>query len=293
MIKSMTAFARIEEVQEPGRFLLEIKSVNHRYLDCQLNLPDWLKAEEINIRKQLANQVKRGKVEFCVYFQANISAEQQIPLDIDRLNALSHALESIKNHLPHAQSPSALEILTFPEVVKKESLDIEPLLAVFYALLDRLLAEFIQSRVAEGKSLAEFVLKRCDEIAQKVASIERYRPQVLQRQKDKLLQLFSEMNEKQQAQKLDENRMEQELVYYANKLDIAEEIGRIRAHIASVKQIMNEDKAVGRKLDFLMQELNREANTLTSKSQDMNTTNDAVELKVLIEQMREQIQNIE
>lgn len=293
MIKSMTAFARIEEVQEPGRFLLEIKSVNHRYLDCQINFPDWLKTEEINIRKQIASQVKRGKVEFCVYFQPNVSAEQQIPLDIDRLNALSHALETIKNHLPHAQSPSALEILAFPDVVKKDTLDIEPLLPLFYALLDRLLSEFVQSRVAEGKSLAEFVLLRCDEIIKKVDNIEQYRPQVLQRQKDKLLQLFSEISEKQPQAKLDESRMEQELVYYANKLDIAEEIGRIRSHIESVKKIIDEDKAVGRKLDFLMQELNREANTLTSKSQDINTTNDAVELKVLIEQMREQIQNIE
>lgn len=289
MIRSMTAFARQEGDGEWGSLQLELRSVNHRYLEVNPRLPDEMRQLEPKLREHIGKRLGRGKVDCTIRYQppqANISGELNINHDL--VKQLAHVSREIDGLIYNPAPVNSLEVLRWPGVMESTAVDPEQLQGAALAVLDAALDELDENRQREGEKLKAIILQRCDNIAEVVTAVRQRLPEVLagvrQRLKDRLEEL---------RQELDENRLEQEMVIQAQKLDVDEEMDRLETHIAEVRHVLERDEPVGRRLDFLMQELNREANTLGSKSADSETTRASVELKVLIEQMREQIQNIE
>ena len=289
MLNSMTGFAR-QVVESPlGTLTCEIRAVNHRYLDVQFRLPDELRAKEIEFRKQVGRTVRRGKVDCSVHFRR--SEEGQGSLNQDLVGKLTTRLDEIRKLLPDTLPGSPvnlIDVLRWPGVVDQPAVEAEPLIAATTALLSDTLAALAQMRASEGGRIDEMLTNRCDEILEIAASVKQRMPEVLTavraKQKERIDKLDVEA---------DPARLETELALIAQKLDVDEELDRLQSHISEIRDVIKSEEPVGRRLDFLMQELNREANTLGSKSADAETTRAAVDLKVLIEQMREQIQNIE
>ena len=285
-LHSMTAFAR-EVTPGPLAIAVELRSVNHRYLDCHFKLPDALRGLEPRLRDALATAISRGKVDCQLRFAA---AESTGSLSIDetRLADVIAALGRVRAAVPDAASPDALALLQFPGVCEASAIDEDALaeaaLAVFEAALDTLR----ETRAREGARLAEFLQRRLAAVSDEVARVRSALPILRERQEERLRRRLEELD-----QPVDAGRIEQELVLQLQKSDVDEELDRLEAHVAEIRRILERGGPCGRRLDFLMQELNREANTLSSKATAGSTTQSAVELKVLIEQMREQIQNIE
>jgi len=289
MLKSMTAFSRKESVSDLGTLIWEMRSVNHRYLDVSLRLADEVRVIEPLVREKLSEKLSRGKLEASLRFTPAESAATQIivnePLAKEVLGAVAKiaVLDGGSNN-----QTAAIEVLRWPGVVGKVKADTEPLQEQALELLDTTIDDFIDTRAREGKKIAVMLEERCEAIEKIVAQVKTLRPQTNERQREKLIARIDALNVEN-----DTSRLEQELVYVAQRLDVEEELDRLDAHVSELRDVLTRHEPVGRRLDFLVQEFNREANTLGSKSADAETTALAVDLKVLIEQMREQIQNLE
>ena len=288
MIRSMTSFARCEAQGEWGSLQLELRSVNHRYLEITPRLPEELRALEPKIRERLTQQLGRGKVDCNVRFQPPEKGSGELTINEELVKQLAHASREVDAILYNAAPVNSLEVLQWPGVLQAPAVDEAQLHTALLALLDEAIEQMTRDRQREGEKLREIILQRCDGAEEVVTAVRARLPEVIEGVRTRLRERLDELKSE-----LDENRLEQELVIAAQKLDVDEEMDRLATHIAEVRSVLESDKPVGRRLDFLMQELNREANTLGSKSADTETTKASVELKVLIEQMREQVQNIE
>lgn len=288
MIRSMTAFSRQEGSTENGLLVWEIRSVNHRFSEVSLRLPEDVRSLEPTIREHIAKRVKRGKIDASLRYQMLTPEEQPLVIDKVLTSKLAHATREIDQILYNAAPVSALEVLRWPGVLKAPEPSTEQLAADTLALLDAALNELLETRAREGEKLKAVIEARCQAIDEQVKIVETRLPEIQQAMRERLEKRLAEI-----VGELDPARVEQEIVLLANKSDVDEEIERLKAHVGEIRRVLEQDEPVGRRLDFLMQELNREANTLGSKSIHADTTNVSVELKVLIEQMREQIQNIE
>jgi len=288
MVRSMTAFARQTLEDELGTLTCELKSVNHRFSEVSLRLPEELRPLESQIRDKISQTVKRGKIDASFRYQAPAAQETGFEIDQKLINAIAAASKDVEKLLTDIAPLRTVDVLKWPGVMKAPEIETERLGAITIGLLDKALAELSESRAREGEKLKQMLLDRCEAMAKEVAIVQQRIPQAIEALRDRIKEKLAEWKAE-----LDETRLEQEIVFMCNKSDIAEEMDRLQAHITEVKRVLEENKPIGRRLDFLMQELNREANTLSSKSPDTEMTKAAVELKVLIEQMREQVQNIE
>lgn len=288
MLRSMTAFARTEHSKDWGQAVWEIRSVNHRYLDVFVRLPDELRILEPEVRQRVAACLKRGKVECNLKFKPGGDTISAISINHQIANRLADAIKEIKSISFDAASPNAIEMLRWPGVIEPQALDLETISANILQSLDETLAELVETREREGNTIAEFMNDRLDAMAPHIETARARIPEIIEQQRERVRNRLQEV----QAE-LDSSRVEQELVLFSQKIDVAEELNRLETHIKEVTRVVNREEPAGRRLDFLMQELNREANTLSSKSIAADTTQAAVELKVIIEQMREQVQNVE
>jgi len=288
MLNSMTGFARQAAECPLGTLTWELRTVNHRYLDVQFRLPEELRPSETDLRQQVSGQLKRGKIECSLHFRRAISEATALKINEDLVMQLRAKLDELSEMLHESRAIDPIDVLRWPGVVSETEIDTGPLYEEASRLLDDTLAALGKMRASEGERIAEMIESRCADIMTIATSVRARMPDVLAavrtRQQERIAKLDIEA---------DPARLETELALIAQKLDIDEELDRLDSHISEIREVMASDGAVGRRLDFLMQELNREANTLGSKSADTETTKAAVELKVLIEQMREQIQNVE
>lgn len=288
MAKSMTAFARVQQSLEQGELVWELRSVNQRFLELHFKMPEDFRASETRFREILQHRLKRGKVECFLRFRANAEQSESISVNLKQAKSLVQACQEINNLLHQPSEVDPVEILQWPGVVQESTLDMKPVLDASVTALNSALDELIANRVREGERMRELIIQRCASIQKIVNKTRKKMPEIQARHQEKIRQRLELI-------KIDVNhdRLEQELVHLMQKMDVDEEIDRLDSHLKEIQDVLNRDEAVGRRLDFLMQELNREANTLGAKSADIGSTNASVELKVLIEQMREQIQNIE
>lgn len=284
---SMTAFARTERNESWGSLTWELRSVNHRYLEPGFRLPDTFRFLESSLREQLRKQLSRGKVDCTLQFQPAVNHEA-LTIDAELARRYVRAAETINGFLNAPAPLSAADFLFRPGVLCESGPDREAIAAVALASFSDALKEMDAVRAREGAALAVFMLERLQKMREQAAIVRSALPDILAAQKQKLRDRLSELQGE-----LNHDRIEQEIVHLAQRCDVDEELDRLETHIVEVQRILQGKGAVGRKLDFLMQELNREANTLSSKSISTITTQAAVELKVLIEQVREQVQNIE
>lgn len=288
MTHSMTAFARQAAAYDWGSLVWEIRSVNHRYLEPSFKLPDALRALESELRERLRTRLARGKIECSLRFQSLHSDSNALAIDSNVLAQLLACAQQIQTKLPQPGPLNALEILAWPGVLKSEQEDEAVIFATATALFDAALQQLLEHRAREGGELRRYIETQLDEVAAIVTAVRAQMPAILAAQKQKLRDRLAELRTE-----LDNDRLEQEMVILGQKSDVAEELDRLQTHIKEVRRALQQSEPCGRRLDFLMQEFNREANTLSSKAQVSDTTLNAVQLKVLIEQMREQIQNIE
>lgn len=288
MTLSMTAFARHELTLESGTLSWEIRSVNHRYLELSLRMEEAFRPLEIGIRKAFAQKIARGKVEAVLKFQPSSQQKAAIQIDETLARSVIDACERLSEMSAATISLDPLRLLQWPEIVSQPQVDIEQLSEKVMLGLAAALEDFIASRLREGDALAEMIQQRCQEIDEIAQYVRQRLPEIISQHHQRLKTRVAEF-----AVTVDADRLEQEIVLLAQKSDVAEELDRLQSHVNEVKHVLSRNEPIGRRLDFLMQELNREANTLSSKSIDSDTTRYAVDLKVLIEQMREQIQNIE
>jgi len=288
MLNSMTGFAR-ETADTPfGSLTCELRTVNHRYLDVQFRLPEELRPKEIEFRQQIAAAVRRGKVECSVHLLRIGGRNDELTLNGELVRQLGARLDEISTLLPQAGKLDPIAVLRWPGVVREPELDAGPLLAAAADLLDTTLAALQAMRCNEGARIIDMLETRCAEILEIAAGVRKRMPAIMDAVRAKQRERIDNLNVD-----ADPARLETELALIAQKLDVDEELDRLDSHISEIRDVLGRNEAVGRRLDFLMQELNREANTLGSKSADTQTTRAAVDLKVLIEQMREQIQNVE
>lgn len=289
MLHSMTGFARESAETEIGTLTWEIRAVNHRYLDVQLKMPEDLRPKEQVFRQQIGAVVGRGKVDCALYFRRALDQANEMQIDTELVELVGKRLAEVSGHVTSSTAAiNPVELLRWPGVIKQPEVDVEPLVKEAAALLDATLTGINEMRASEGARIAEMLEARCRDIAAIATAVRKRMPEVLEATRSK---------QRERVEKLDVEadpaRLEVELALIAQKIDVDEEIDRLESHLVEIRDALNDDKPVGRRLDFLMQELNREANTLGSKSADKETTKAAVDLKVLIEQMREQIQNVE
>jgi uncharacterized protein (TIGR00255 family) len=288
MIRSMTAFARSEQPSVAGLIVWELRSVNHRYLEITTRMPEALRSLEPAVRERVEQGLSRGKVDCTLKLQSTTTALTDISLNrplAERLLMLAVELEQL---IGPGQGLRVGDLLRWPGVVSELEPDLESVKHAVLTGLQPAIAELVATREREGERLAEQIQQRCEAMKVQVTHVRERRPEVVTRLREKWLNRLAEL-----PFDPDHNRLEQELAMLAQRLDVDEELDRLEAHLIEVEQVLRRREPIGRRLDFLMQELNREANTLSSKSGDTLTTRAAVELKVLIEQVREQVQNIE
>ncbi len=284
MTKSMTAFAR----SESGHISWELRSVNHRYLEVSFKIPDAFRSLEMTFRNQLKTTLNRGKIDCQLRIGQSQTTGSALSIDENLLNEINQVLTTIIPKLTNAAPVNPLEVLKWPGLLSEQTEDEAILKETVTELFDQALTQLVEMRSSEGTELKRIVLEKLVDLESIVKQAATEAPIISARQRDKMLARLDELQVN-----ADPGRIEQELVIMAQKSDVAEELDRLNTHIEEVRTTLGSDDAVGRRLDFLMQELNREANTLSSKAVATNTTIQAVELKVAIEQMREQIQNIE
>jgi uncharacterized protein (TIGR00255 family) len=286
-INSMTAFARESDESGPGGLAIEIRSVNHRYLDSLFKLPEQLRALEPVWRQRLQAELSRGKVEIQVRWQSHANQAGELHIDAERLAQLAQALADVSAAVA-TSPPSALDLLQWPGVIEAGADEEGEHNQRANRLFEKALKSLLETRAREGAKLAQLIRGRLTQVGVQVEAARTRMPELLAQQRQRLETRLSELD-----LDIDPGRLEQELVMLAQKADVEEEFDRLCAHVEEVSRVLEKGGPCGRRLDFLMQELNREANTLSSKSIATSTTQNAVELKVLIEQMREQIQNLE
>ena len=288
MIKSMTAFARETRSGAFGELTWELRTVNHRYLEPHLRLPEELRSLDIAVRTRLAARLQRGKVDCSLRYALPPGATGTLRINHIFVEQLLAAGQEVGQLIGRGAEPSPFEVLRWPGVLQEQDADLDQLTTAALELLEVALDTLLATREREGARLEVLLRDRCDRLIDSVTRVRAQMPEVLanvrKRLADRLVELRAE---------LDPQRLEQELSLLAAKLDVDEEMDRLEAHAAEVRDVLTRNEPVGRRLDFLMQELNREANTLGSKSADVAVTREAIEMKVLIEQMREQIQNLE
>ncbi|MEM6484251.1 MAG: YicC/YloC family endoribonuclease [Pseudomonadota bacterium] len=285
-LHSMTAFAR-ESLSEPASIQIELRSVNHRYLDCHFKLSDSVKSLEPWFRELLSKNLKRGKVD-CQIRISNEDRDSALVLNEARLTLVLDATQQIVAASPDVSPPNALDLLQFPGVFEGSENSESLIQSAVKQLFERALKSLVENRQREGSQLSEFLTQRLDKLAAELTVVRKNLPELRCRQEERIRSRLAEL-----SVEIDEGRLEQELALLLQKSDVDEELDRLDAHINEITLTLGKGGPCGRRLDFLMQELNREANTLASKSIASSTTQTAVELKVLIEQMREQIQNLE
>ena len=288
MIHSMTGYAVASRELQYGTLSLELRSVNHRYLDIQFRLPDDLRAVEPVLRETLSAQVARGKVECRVGFAAAQGASTSLRINEDLLQQIGALERKVRAVMSGAPQVSVAEALRWPGVLASEPLPLEELQATCQELLTAVLADFTAARAREGGKLRHLMLERGDAMERRIAGIASRIPQVIGAYQERLAARLKEA-----LGSGEEERIRQEVAVFATKIDVDEELSRLAAHVVELKRVLADGGTVGKQLDFLMQEFNREANTLASKSVDLSVTQAALDLKLLIEQMREQVQNIE
>ncbi len=287
MIRSMTAYARRDIKGNWGSAAWELRSVNQRYLETYIRLPEQFRGLEPVIRERIRNRLTRGKIECYLRFDADASAQGELQLNETLAKQLVQAANWVKMQADEG-AINPLDILRWPGVMSAPEQDLDAINAELLAALDIALDSFIEARESEGTALKTLIETRLAGVAQEVAKVRVQMPEVLKWQRERLVTKLEEAEVQ-----LETNRLEQELVMMAQRTDVAEELDRLDAHVKETYNILKKKEAVGRRLDFMMQEFNRESNTLASKSINADITASAIELKVLIEQMREQIQNIE
>jgi uncharacterized protein (TIGR00255 family) len=283
----MTAYARITEEHSWGSISCELKSVNHRFLEIGFRMPESLREAETALRDMARKKLGRGKIDCSVQIAFN-HFDNTSDLDLEAARGHIKTIESIAAEIKQAAAISAVDIMKLPGVLKDSAVNAKQLSKSAIQAFDLALDQMLEGRTREGEKLADMIEQRLSGIETQVVLVRQNLPQILQQQRNRLHEKLSELKDQ-----LDEQRLEQEMVIIANRADVDEELDRLEAHVIEIRRVLNESASIGRRLDFLMQELNREANTLGSKSISNITTQASVELKVLIEQMREQIQNIE
>lgn len=288
MTASMTAFSRQESIREWGTLSWEIRSVNQRFLEPHFRLPEGFKELEFPLRDQLRKQLNRGKIECHLRYEVIDKAASGLNINAKNATNLANALAQLPTWFDELEKVSPLDILQYPGILSDSKTDIDTMKKSVLELFNNAVKDLIDAREREGKALEEMIHQRLDSIDAIVAEVQTKLPEIIAAQKQNLIDKLDAANVE-----LDPMRVEQEIVILAQKADVAEELDRLNAHTQEVRRQLKQKGPIGRRLDFLMQELNREANTLSSKSIVIETTQSAVELKVLIEQMREQIQNIE
>jgi len=284
----MTGFARRETTGSWGTLVCELRSVNHRFLEAGFRLPDELRAAEGELRTRLARHVRRGKVDCTLSYRRPQGAAAALDVDPTALERLMHAVEVVTRSVREPSTVNALDVLRWPGVLREEGASGEQLLAVTYSVFGATLEDLVAARAREGARLRELLEQRCTSLEELVATVRARLPEMQTRVRARLNERLAEL-----SANVDRERLEQELALLLQRLDVDEELERLSGHIVEVRRVIGGSEPAGRRLDFLMQELNREANTLSSKSQDLETTRNAVDMKVLIEQMREQVQNAE
>ncbi len=288
MIRSMTAFSRHQLEKSWGNATWELRSVNSRFLETNFRLPESFRYLEFKFRERLRKKLNRGKIDCNLKFDTSSAETSELSLNQSYASGLLQVHKALQELANINQAPDLTRLLTTQGITKNAEIDTEQLEKDLLTALEQAIDQLIVMREREGASLTDIVQQRLDGMTEQVAMVREEMPAIVQWQKDKILNRFEEANVE-----LEEGRLEQEMVMVAQKIDVDEELDRLDTHIKEVTRLLKKGGAVGRRLDFLMQELNREANTLGSKSISAKTTNASVELKVLIEQMREQIQNIE
>ena len=288
MLHSMTGFARHTAESETGVLTCELRTVNHRYFDVQFRLPEELRPREADLRQLVGNSVRRGKVDCTLHYRRAPGTQAELTLNQAVVEQIRGRALELQAAFPALGNLNTIDVLRWPGVIEEPAIDTEPLYEDAVAVITAALQELSSMRRSEGQRISEMIDSRCREILGIAASVRERMPEVLAavraRQKERLDRLDVDA---------DPGRLEAELALMAQKLDVDEEVDRLESHVSEIRSALNNKEAVGRRLDFLMQELNREANTLGAKSADTATTRAAVDLKVLIEQMREQIQNVE
>ncbi len=287
MIRSMTGFARRERQFAWGMLAWELRTVNHRFLEIGCRLPEEFRVAEADFRQTIAGSVRRGKVDCSLHFRAAVLAGS-LEVDAELLASLTLRAQQVASQAGGAARIDVMDLLRWPGVVREHSRDAAPLIAAAHTLLGEALLELAHFRDSEGGRLRDALEQRCAGLIDFAARVTERLPEVRSRMRAKLVERITQL-----VSEVDHDRLEQELATLAQRLDVDEEIDRLRGHVEEVRKTFLGREPAGRRLDFLMQELNREANTLSSKSQDIETTRAAVDMKVLIEQMREQVQNIE
>jgi uncharacterized protein (TIGR00255 family) len=289
MIRSMTGFARRERQGPWGTLACEIRAVNHRYLELSLRMPEDLRSIENDARQAVAAALRRGKVDAGLYLRSSTAQAAAIEINRPLVEQVARAagdVASIAGGSLAAANP--LDLLRWPGVIREAERDPGPLQAAAMELLRETVADLNESRGREGARIREMLVSRCEALQQNVALMRARLPDIAARIRTRVGERVAQL-----GAQVDPARLEQELVLLAYKMDFEEELDRLGSHVTETLQVLDAKEPAGRRLDFLMQEFNREANTLSSKSQDADTTRAAVEMKVLIEQMREQVQNVE
>jgi uncharacterized protein (TIGR00255 family) len=289
MIRSMTGFARRERQGPWGTLTCELRAVNHRYLELSVRLPDDLRGTETEVRQLLGNVLKRGKVDLSVYLRNTAVATTTLELNrplVEQILKRTSDVGSMLGGIPGPLSP--LDVLRWPGVIREAERDMAPVLAETMQLVRETADELTEARGREGARIHELLRQRCETLLGLVATVRARLPEVSARIRAKVSERIAQL-----GAQADPERLEQELVLLAYKMDVEEEMDRLGSHVTETLAVLDSKEPAGRRLDFLMQELNREANTLSSKSQDAETTRAAIDMKVLIEQMREQVQNVE
>jgi len=290
MIKSMTAFSRQDKELSYGTISWELRSVNHRYLEVFMRLSEDFRSKEADIRSLVAQHLSRGKLECSLDFKPNSAQESSVDVNHELAAQIINLGTKVQAMSPDARLLSVSDILRWPGMLQTPALDLAKIESDLFNTLEAALLELVETRAREGKKLASAIEERRITMLKILTELRKHLPETLQWVRQRLIKRFAELDVQP-----DEARLEQEMVFVAQKTDVEEELQRLETHLEEVGRILQnpEQKPVGRRLDFLMQELNREANTLCSKSMNTETTAFGVELKVLIEQIREQVQNIE
>ncbi|MBC7983090.1 MAG: YicC family protein [Candidatus Obscuribacterales bacterium] len=288
MIRSMTGFSRRERQGPWGTLTCEIRTVNHRYLEVSLRLPDELKTMDGDVRQIIGTALRRGKVDASIYLKSTTGSVPTFELNQELVAHLVGKVRELSQTLDSTAAVSAMDLLRWPGVIRETERDVAPLLTAAVELTREALEELNDMRGREGSRMRELIKQRCEAMQRSAKAVRARLPEISARIRTRVTERITALGITP-----DNERLEQELVIYAHKMDVDEELDRLDSHLTEIASIIDSKEPAGRRLDFLMQELNREANTLSSKSQDVETTRAAVDMKVIIEQIREQVQNIE
>src|SRR5512138_1926115 len=288
MIRSMTGFARRERQGPWGTLACEVRTVNHRYLEVSLRLPEELRSLDNELRQIISGALRRGKVDANVYLKSAAGTQRTLELDTQLLDELGARIDEVRGRIKDPAPVNPVDLLRWPGIVREGEVDLAPVIAATLELAREALSELNETRLREGQRIRDLLLARCATMRAQSQTVKARLPEVSQRVRDRIKDRITQL-----GLTPDSDRLEQELVLYAHKMDVDEELDRLAGHLDEVEAALASSDPAGRRLDFLMQELNREANTLSSKSQDAETTKAAVDMKVAIEQMREQVQNVE